>query len=86
MSVVTIIAMAVNTEGRCEVLGVQTMPSEAEPFWAHFHEAVVRRLLGALLLEQNNEYAIQNRYMRRESMATVNENPAIGPPDAPALA
>jgi transposase-like protein len=33
VSVATIIALAVNTEGRREVLGLKTMPSEAEPFW-----------------------------------------------------
>lgn len=33
VSVATIIAVAVNTEGRREVLGVATGPSEAEPFW-----------------------------------------------------
>ena len=50
------------------------------------NEAAIRRLVGALLLEQNDEYAIQKRYMSVESMATVSENPAIRLPAAPALA
>jgi putative transposase len=50
------------------------------------NEDAVRRLVGALLLEQNDEYAIQNRYMSLESLATMSENPAIRLPPAPALA
>ena len=50
------------------------------------NKASIRRLVGALLLEQNDEYAIQKCYMRAESMATVSENPAIRLPAAPALA
>jgi transposase-like protein len=50
------------------------------------NEAAIRRLVGALLLEPNDEYVIQKRYMSVESMATVSENPAIRLPAAPALA
>ena len=50
------------------------------------NEGAVRRLVGALLMEQNDEYAIQNRYMSLESLATMSENPAIRLPAAPALA
>ncbi len=50
------------------------------------NEAAIRRLVGALLLEQNDEYAIQNRYMSLESLAQLSENPAIRLPAAPALA
>jgi transposase-like protein len=50
------------------------------------NENAVRRLVGALLMEQNDEYAIQNRYMSLESLATMSENPAIRLPAAPALA
>jgi putative transposase len=49
------------------------------------NEAAVRRLVGALLLEQNDEYAIQKRYMSVESMAMVSENPAITLPATPVL-
>jgi len=50
------------------------------------NEGAVRRLVGALLMEQNDEYAIQNRYMSLESLATISENRTITLPAAPALA
>jgi putative transposase len=50
------------------------------------NEKSVRRLVGALLMEQNDEYAIQNRYMSLESLALLSENPIIRRPAAPALA
>ena len=50
------------------------------------NEGSIRRLVGALLMEQNDEYAIQKRYMSLESLATMSENPAIRLPAAPALA
>src|SRR5688572_25100630 len=36
VSVAVIIAVAVNTDGRREVLGMEVGPSEAEPFWTAF--------------------------------------------------
>jgi len=50
------------------------------------NEAAIRRLAGALLLEQNDENAIQKRYMSLESLAAMSENPPIRLPAAPALA
>ena len=50
------------------------------------NEAAIRRLAGALLMEQSDEYAIQKRYMSLESLATMSENPPIRLPAAPALA
>lgn len=50
------------------------------------NEASIRRLVGAPLMEQNDEYAIQKRYMSLESLATMSENPPIRLPAAPALA
>jgi putative transposase len=50
------------------------------------NEAAIRRLAGALLLEQNDEYAIQKRYMSLESLAAMSENPPIRLPAAPAPA
>jgi len=35
------------------------------------NEPAIRRLVGALLLEQNDEYAIQKRYMSLESWRNV---------------
>jgi transposase-like protein len=43
VSVATIIAVAVNSEGRREVLGMATGPSEAEPFWTAFLRSLTRR-------------------------------------------
>ncbi len=36
VSTAVIVAVGVNTDGRREVLGVTTGPSEAEPFWKGF--------------------------------------------------
>jgi putative transposase len=46
----------------------------------------IMRLVGALLMEQNDEYAIQKRYMSLESLAVMSDNPAVRLPAAPALA
>lgn len=44
------------------------------------NEAAVVRLVGALLLEQNDEWAIQRRYMSLETMAPVSDDPPVGLP------
>lgn len=41
------------------------------------NEAAIVRLVGALLLEQNDEWAIQRRYMSLETLAGVSDNPAV---------
>jgi len=41
------------------------------------NENAITRLVGVILLEQNDEYAIQKRYMSLESLATMSENPPI---------
>ena len=48
-------------------------------------KAIVR-VVCALLMEQNDEFAIQKRYMSLESLAAMSENPAIRLLAAPALA
>jgi transposase-like protein len=50
VSVAVIIAVAVNTDGRREVLGIEVMPSEAEPFWAKFLRSLTRRGLRGVKL------------------------------------
>ena len=50
VSVAAIIAMAVNTDGRREIVGLHIGPSEAEPFWASFLKDLVRRGLKGMKL------------------------------------
>jgi len=52
---------------------VQIFPNE---------EALVR-LVGALLLEQNDEWAVSRRYMSLETMAGLSDDACVG---APAIA
>ena len=42
-SVAAIVAVAVNTEGKREIVGLHIGPSEAETFWATFLKSLVRR-------------------------------------------
>jgi transposase-like protein len=43
-------------------------------------DAIVR-LVGAILLEQNDEWAVQRaRYMTLETMATLSDDPVVGLP------
>ena len=45
------------------------------------NEAAITRLVGALLLEQNDEWAVQRcRYMTLETMAPVSDNPIVSMP------
>jgi putative transposase len=50
VSVAVIIAVAVNTDGVREVLGIATGPSEAEPFWTDFLRSLTRRGLRGVKL------------------------------------
>jgi len=50
VSVAVIIAVAVNTDGVREVLGVAVGPSEAEPFWTTFLRTLTRRGLRGVKL------------------------------------
>jgi putative transposase len=50
VSVAVIIAVAVNTAGKREVLGMAIGPSEAEPFWTSFLRSLTRRGLRAVKL------------------------------------
>jgi putative transposase len=50
VSVAAIIAVAVNTEGKREIVGLHIGPSEAEPFWSTFLKSLVRRGLKGVKL------------------------------------
>jgi transposase-like protein len=50
VSVAAIIAVAVNTEGRREIVGLGIGPSEAEPFWSAFLKGLVKRGLKGVKL------------------------------------
>jgi transposase-like protein len=50
VSVAAIIAVAVNTEGRREIVGLGLGPSEAEPFWSGFLKSLVKRGLKGIKL------------------------------------
>jgi transposase-like protein len=42
------------------------------------NEAAITRLVGAILLEQNDEWAVQRaRYMTLETMASMGNDPAV---------
>ena len=45
------------------------------------NDDAITRLVGAILLEQNDEWAVQRaRYMTLETMATLSDEPVVGLP------
>ena len=44
------------------------------------NEAAAVRLVGAILLEQNDEWAVQRRYMSLEGLAPISDAPAVSLP------
>ena len=50
VSVAAIIAVAVNTDGKREIIGLGVGPSEAEPFWSGFVKGLVKRGLKGVKL------------------------------------
>jgi putative transposase len=57
VSVAVIIAVAVNTDGVREVLGMAVGPSEAEPFWTAFLRSLTRRGLRGVKLVISDAYS-----------------------------
>ncbi len=49
------------------------------------NEAAIRRLIGALMLEQNDEWAVTRRYMTLETVAAICEDGAMDPAKIAAL-
>ena len=43
------------------------------------NEAAIVRLVGALLLEQNDEWAVQRRYMSLETLEPMSDDPQAKP-------
>ena len=48
------------------------------------NEAAIVRLVGALLLEQNDEWAVSRRYMSLETLASLSDDPVVRPTAIPA--
>src|SRR5262249_1664644 len=48
------------------------------------NEAAIVRLVGAILLEQNDEWAVTRRYMSLETMVGLCNDPAVGQKAIPA--
>ena len=44
------------------------------------NDASVIRLVGALMLEQNDEWAVSRRYMTLETLGSVSHNPIVSLP------
>jgi putative transposase len=70
VSVAAIIAMAVSTDGRREIVGLHIGPSEAEPFWASFLKDLVRRGLKGLKLVVSDAHEGLKAAIRRVIGAT----------------
>ena len=44
------------------------------------NEAAIMRLVGAILLEQNDEWAVQRRYMTLETLGSISDNSTVSLP------
>lgn len=49
------------------------------------NEAAIRRFVGALMLEQNDEWAVTRRYLTLETVVTICEDITMGPAKIAAL-
>lgn len=70
VSVATIIAVAVNMEGKREVVGLHIGPSEAETFWSTFLKSLVRRGLRGVKLVISDAHEGLKAAIRRVMGAT----------------
>src|SRR3954454_15806499 len=65
VSVAAIIAVAVSTDGRREIVGLGIGPSEAEPFWSAFLKGLVKRgLSGVKLVISDAHEGLRNAITR----------------------
>jgi len=61
---------------RTDVVGTPGNPRTNGGFASRPNEAAIRRLVGAILFEQNDEWAVQRgRYMTLETMAGLSDDP-----------
>jgi putative transposase len=70
VSVAVIIAVAANTDGRREVIGMATGPSEAEEFWARFLRSLTARGLRGVKLVISDSHEGLKKAARRVLCAT----------------
>ena len=71
VSVAAIIAVAVNTDGRREIVGLHIGPSEAEPFWSTFLRSLVKRgLTGTKLVISDAHEGLKAAITRTMAGAT----------------
>ena len=70
VSVAAIIAVAVDTEGRREIVGLHLGPSEAETFWSAFLRSLVRRGLKGVKLVVSDAHEGLKAAIRRVLGAT----------------
>jgi len=76
VSAAAIIAVAVSTEGRREIIGLGIAPSEAEPFWSGFLKGLVKRgLKGVKLVISDVHDGLRRNHPRaRRQLATVSRS------------
>lgn len=65
VSVAAIIAVAVNTDGKREIVGLHIGPSEAETFWSTFLKSLARRGLSGVKLVISDAYEGLKAAIRR---------------------
>ena len=66
---------------RTEVVGIRHRPRTDGGRALFPNEAAITRLVGAILLEQNDEWAVQRaRYMTLETIAPMSDNPLVSLP------
>ena len=70
VSVAAIIAVAVNTEGKREMVGLHIGPSEAETFWSTFLKSLARRGLNGVKLVISDAHEGLKTAVRRVFRAT----------------
>jgi hypothetical protein len=81
VSVSAIVAVAVNLDGRREVLGIAVQLSEVELFWDEFFRSLADRGL----LGQNDERVTARRYMTLDTVAAIRDTVPMDPAEIAAL-